>query len=357
MVNENVLNSVCAGRYIGFLPIEKIDKKKQTRLLARRKDMMDLSEMFSRQRVDRQCFLEIAEQAADAWLRCEQSRLNPVNLDLTASHMFYLPHLRKVWFIYWPIVNNQSPSDIAEFLRRLPMLFSAQPGDGAVNLDDYFALFQKNTLFSTEKIRRALADMLGKTVHEKTVLPLTSEGAVKDLYFSPPPRKDVEYDPLSMLQTPLVSSSFPPADHLAVSTLSVSGDQLPIAHSSASSVAPSHSEVVSELPVPSDSACLYRQDTGEYIFLTEDVFSIGRDAESNHYAVIGAGAVSRNHAEIIRSQGRFYLRDKGSKNKTRINGVEVAAGAYAEILADARILVADTEFIFINQTHYPGTKQ
>jgi hypothetical protein len=331
MVNESVLNSLCVGQYIGFLPVEKIEKKKSSRLWVRGNDLLVLSAMFRRQRVDRQCFLEIAEQATDAWIRCEQSRLNPVNLDLNPSHMFYLPHLRKVWFIYWPVVNNQSPSDIAEFLRRLPMMFSAQPDDGAVNLDDYFALFQRNTPFSAEKIHRVLTGMLGKTAHEKMMLPITSEAADGELNFSPPPRKDVEYDPLLMLHVQQEKS-------LMLST------------------SPDMKSLISDVPQGTkepilSAPCLYRQDTGECIFLTEDVFLIGRDTGSNHYAVLGTGAVSRNHAEIIQNQGRFYLRDKGSKNKTRINGIEIAPDAYVEITPGARILIADTEFIFIDQPY------
>jgi phosphoserine phosphatase RsbU/P len=58
-----------------------------------------------------------------------------------------------------------------------------------------------------------------------------------------------------------------------------------------------------------------------FVALDKPTFSIGRRA-SNDLVLTGAD-ISRDHAEIVESAGRYIIRDRGSQSGTLINGVQV----------------------------------
>ena len=58
---------------------------------------------------------------------------------------------------------------------------------------------------------------------------------------------------------------------------------------------------------------------GQTLAIAADSMSLGR-SEDNDVVIRGSG-VSRNHAEILRSEGRYYLRDLDSTNGTSVRGV------------------------------------
>lgn len=75
-----------------------------------------------------------------------------------------------------------------------------------------------------------------------------------------------------------------------------------------------------------DSAMLIALDgteKGRRWFLDRDRSLIGRDAAAD--IVITDRRVSREHAEIIREEGKYFIRDLGSKNGTCVNGERIEA--------------------------------
>src|SRR5258706_2817494 len=55
--------------------------------------------------------------------------------------------------------------------------------------------------------------------------------------------------------------------------------------------------------------------------LETDALRIGRGSQNG--VQIADPTVSKEHAEIVREAGRFSIRDLGSRNGTRVNGIEV----------------------------------
>ena len=77
--------------------------------------------------------------------------------------------------------------------------------------------------------------------------------------------------------------------------------------------------------------------------LTGDQMVIGRD-ENGCQIVIPHHAVSRKHAQIIRSGGQYFIEDLKSRNKTFVNSKEVAARQ--ALKPDDRIKICDFLFRF-----------
>lgn len=91
---------------------------------------------------------------------------------------------------------------------------------------------------------------------------------------------------------------------------------------------------------------LYRVKTGEEVLIDKPVFRIGKEKISTDYFVNNNGAVSRNHADIVFRNRKYYVMDLNSKNRTYINDCEIPAHQETEICNGDRLKLADEEFIF-----------
>lgn len=92
-------------------------------------------------------------------------------------------------------------------------------------------------------------------------------------------------------------------------------------------------------------ARLLRISTQESVVIDMSNFRIGKD-ESNSFAIIDNSAISRQHAEIISKEGRFYITDLNSTNKTYVDGIRVIPGSFVEIFDGSCIKLANEDFIF-----------
>lgn len=90
---------------------------------------------------------------------------------------------------------------------------------------------------------------------------------------------------------------------------------------------------------------LKRLSTSEDIYINKPVFRIGKDRNVADYFVDNP-AVSRNHADIMTKDNRYYIVDLKSKNKTYINGSAIPINVESEIHNDDLLTLADEEFIF-----------
>lgn len=81
---------------------------------------------------------------------------------------------------------------------------------------------------------------------------------------------------------------------------------------------------------------------GQVFSLESGVFSIGRDPETN-VMLHPESAGSRRHAEIFTHNGAWRLRDLGSVNGTKLNGLRIAEAALAD---KDEVVIGDNVFVF-----------
>lgn len=93
-------------------------------------------------------------------------------------------------------------------------------------------------------------------------------------------------------------------------------------------------------------AYLVRKKTGEKIVIDKSGFMIGKDDRFSDYCIKGNTAVSRQHAEILVYNNRFFVVDKKSTNKTFLNDREVSPEKQIELFNGATLRFANEEFIF-----------
>lgn len=89
-------------------------------------------------------------------------------------------------------------------------------------------------------------------------------------------------------------------------------------------------------------------NNGNTVPLDGEKVVLGRNAECG--IVINLPAVSREHAMIRRIQGKFYLEDLRSRNKTYLNGQEVATRTLLK--NNDKIRICDNEFVYVDGPSY-----
>src|SRR4051812_15203131 len=81
---------------------------------------------------------------------------------------------------------------------------------------------------------------------------------------------------------------------------------------------------------------------GEIYELAEPITGLGR--ASDNQIVVNSNRLSRYHAQIVFSQGTYWLRDLGSKNGSRLNG-QLVQGEQ-KLAAGDHIMLGDVQFTF-----------
>ena len=80
--------------------------------------------------------------------------------------------------------------------------------------------------------------------------------------------------------------------------------------------------------------------------ITRPVFRIGKEYACVDFCVAGNSAISRLHADIICHDGKYFIKDLNSRNKTCLNGQELPGMTEVAIQPGCEILLANEAFIF-----------
>lgn len=91
---------------------------------------------------------------------------------------------------------------------------------------------------------------------------------------------------------------------------------------------------------------LTRVLTEELISIDKPVFRLGKERSYVDYFVTNNIAVSRSHADIIKRDSRYYVKDLNSKNHTYINDVELPVLYEIEIHDGDKLRLGNEEFVF-----------
>lgn len=94
------------------------------------------------------------------------------------------------------------------------------------------------------------------------------------------------------------------------------------------------------------NAFLIWKRTGEKILIDKSSFRIGREKSYVDFCINDNSSVGRNHAEIVRKDGTFFIRDLKSLNFTMVNGEKVSSSVEVELWDNDIISLSNEEFEF-----------
>ena len=93
-------------------------------------------------------------------------------------------------------------------------------------------------------------------------------------------------------------------------------------------------------------AVLTRQHTGETVPINKMLMRIGQEASFVDYCITDNPAISHTHADIIRKDDTYWIRDNNSANHTYVNGQLVIGDQEHPLESGDTILLANETFIF-----------
>lgn len=91
---------------------------------------------------------------------------------------------------------------------------------------------------------------------------------------------------------------------------------------------------------------LTRLKNGERTVIDKPVFKIGSARDSCNMVITENRYISRIHAYIVTRNGRLFIIDRNSTNKTYVDGKAIPTEIEVEIFNDTKIKFANEEFIF-----------
>ncbi len=94
-------------------------------------------------------------------------------------------------------------------------------------------------------------------------------------------------------------------------------------------------------------AYICRVKTGEQIRITSDSFRVGKDQYNCEYCVRDNSAISRCHVLIKQINGKWFITDLNSTNKTYINERMIRPNMDIELYNGMNFRLANEDFIFI----------
>lgn len=293
-INERIYKEIETRVYDCFLPINIQSKGKETRLIVDVSLILSISQ-FLNGCISKKLFLNITSKIIKIIKKCEANHINVNNIDWNMDRIFYIPQSCEVKCIYWPIVNNQCETSPYLFLKEFPSKVKFIANEDLSFLVEYKNFFCEGNPFSINNFEKMIAKLQGNEVQISEGIPVSTEQEYVG-YNDVEEKSDIAYDPFKNDRDVLV-------------------------------------------PI------LIRKSNSEYAQIGNSNFSIGSDSECN-FAVRDNRFVSKVHAIISCVNGRFFITDQNSTNKTYVDGVQLVTGATKEIFDNTEIRIANEMFVF-----------
>lgn len=375
-VHTAMLQELTSGKLTGMLPVTVKEKHGKTNLECAITGMKPLHQYFTDMgTVGKTAFLNVVIQLIKAVKKCEENRVTPNNLDLRMDRCFVDPSTKALYCIYWPIVNNSEASQPQLFLKELPHNVIFEERENRSYLDSYLDFFNTTEPFSLKSFERLILSLLGEQSDQRSYAPSGELGKAEKAPAEEKPEMSWGYYPSVTESAPpceeTLSCSFchaeipkgarfcshcgkevnvsgtviAPGAVIAPGTVIVPGTVV-LNQINGGTVALDEA-VEGGLPSeePQKYALLIREKTGEQITVDKPVFQIGREADCD-CAVFDNPYVGGHHAELRSRDGRCFLVDLNSMNKTYVNGQAISPRQETEIVSDTKLKFANEIFTF-----------
>ena len=102
----------------------------------------------------------------------------------------------------------------------------------------------------------------------------------------------------------------------------------------------------SALSESDDCPYLIRKKNNERILINRNIFKVGKDESYVDYCIKDNPTVSRNHADIVKRAGGYYIMDKGSLNHTFLNGKRLDEEVAYKLEDEDLVQIADEIFVY-----------
>lgn len=275
---------------------------------------------FLRRGVDQNTFFMIAAQMVGAIKKIDRYGLCLDHLVLDKKLVFINLATKELYFIY-RLTENKKPVDVPEFVEEIMISTFFKHENDLNDASAFLSLVKRAKSLSADELEQYIGQFCPSALAQFSS---SQSGSMKSgrLEVVQPKATIIGGQAVTGLEETSLLCEEEETTLLDVATVAL--EQMP--------------------------SVLIRQKTGEEIMINKPVFRIGRESGYVDYCVNDNKAISRGHADIITKDGRYFILDHNSTNKTYINDVAIKANKEFEIFGGDRVELADEEFSFLGFT-------
>lgn len=357
-INESELHVIAGGSIGSLIPVVAEQSKKGVVINASIVGMISLQSYFS-SLMTKKMFLNVIIQMITVVKDCEKKLMDVNNLMLNWDYIFLDPRTKKMKCIFWPVVNNQNAVVMAEFFQELPFRVVFTNHENHDYVTQYVSYFKNNAAFSINHFEKMILDMMGNEAESSSyfnnakvcsMCRKVSEESAKYCPNCGTPLNMAAREVLGISEFIGINDTvdFVPREVLGISEVlgleeTQSFSETGISGSDVTGGTTVLGVDVLEKPV---FPYLIREKTQEKINVDKPSFRIGKESIDCDYLISNNNAVSRNHADIITRNHRYYIIDHNSTNKTYVDDLVIPVEKEVELFLGTRIKLANEEFVF-----------
>lgn len=350
-LNEYEVYSINNNEVDGLLRVEVVQKNNAFKLFYNVSGFTTFRQ-FLKMPLTKKTFAAMLQSILDCLLSMKKAFFHQENMLMDFNYVMVNPATQKIYFAYVPIPNFENQTPLRNFLLNIIQYCTFVPGEDMDYVKDYISILNSGINFSEFDLEEYIKGLSGDNSRPgykecpncHTKLPqntsyCTKCGAKVSGYTGSIGKKGT-YNPFDY-QEEQHRPRVPQGKPRPQSTQNLSDRTTVLGtYFNATTVLTQNSRDSQSSPY------LVREKTKEKIRIAQSLFKIGKESKYCDYYVPDNSAVSRQHAEIITREHRYYVVDLNSTNKTYVDGRAVAAEKEVEIFDGTRLRFANEDFVF-----------
>ena len=246
--------------------------------------------------LSRERFADILLQCIEIFRQMHRVYLSYKNLIFDLDKVYVRMEDWSIHFIYLPLMDSKRDAEIPDFFKRILQKTGRSTYEQASFLDACLAWLERPIPFSLEGFDAFVRESVGEEAEMMAKASPVDHGAML--------RSDRIYQPSFEEKKDILGGVHVHGSTCPLNLASDGGTVLLGALGSS---------------LPTSRFFLLSARSGEKIEITHTPFLVGTETGSVSYRVTENGAVSRRHAEFTIQDGRCFIIDQNSTNKTYIN--------------------------------------
>lgn len=304
-----------------------------------------------REGIDKDTYFKIIAQIINVLRWLQAQKLSVSNLNLRTDYVFVNSKTKELFMLYIPVDGDAENGSLKAFLRQLVFESSFRLGEDTGFKQELMNLLNSGTSINSKTLGQYVLTYcpeVGESLAQSSsqVKSKISDSKSEYLRQIESQMKDNDDEP----DTPVKQGKGTDLFYGKSRSLGEPQGTVVLNEDNGTVVLNEESGTVilDESAYPEETAYpkLIRRGTGEEVFIDKPVFRIGKEEGVVDYLIPDNPTISRSHADIISRNGRYYLYDNNSTNRSYVNNIIVESLKNIEIYDGTVIRLSDEEFEF-----------
>lgn len=344
--DENALFAINSRKVKGMIAVEVIKKGSGFELVYNLAGFVTLKE-FLINPLSRDTFGKLLQNILEVFQDMQRAGLNQACLIMDFDKVLINTMTQELKFIYIPIQGFNSGGTLRAFLSEMIAIGSFVSAEDSGYVTEYIKILNTGlnfSVFELEEYIRGLTSEQGYRAVKYRKCPKCKAEIENGVNFCPVCGNKISENHMKNgdngIYDPLAAETGKAKTESGISgTQGLSDRELMAAEEFDGTTV-----LGMETFAKSERVYLVRIKTEEKIWIDKQIFHLGKSRQGCDYMIADNKAVSRQHADIVMQDNRYFIVDLNSTNKTYADGGLVTGRR--EITSGTKIRLADEEFVF-----------